>query len=299
MYSFSIRNGAGMARSIEEVMKLCKSAVTDIVVGTITWHPRHGNTGQTTGFNEKQGAYANAMNMPNVGMQAFVKLLPRLVEMAHSHGKKLIVSVAGDEPQQYGQMALACYKAGADFVEFNWGCPNSIESNGAVNPIPSQNPDLADNILQVARPMLKRIDRKIGVKISPLRDMKVLSSLFDIMLESKTVEEISACNTIPGQELINEDGSYALSYRVMGEGPLRHYGGLSGTPLKGVAVDIVHALTSWHKDIRVIALGGIFSGDDALEYLEKGACGFGCAAAYMTFGPKIFGEIASGIAEHL
>jgi dihydroorotate dehydrogenase len=135
--NLTIRNAAGTARTLDDVVHLCDSAVTDIVVGTFTWNPRRGNSGQTTGFNEKEKAFANAMNMPNVGFEALLEKLPLFVKLTHRSGKKLIVSVAGECPEQYGVMAVACYRLGADGVEYNFGCPNSFEVNGVQNPIPS------------------------------------------------------------------------------------------------------------------------------------------------------------------
>jgi dihydroorotate dehydrogenase len=297
----SIRNAAGIAKTPEDVLQLCNSAVTDIVVGSYTWLERRGNSGQTTGFNEREMAYANALNMPNMGKDALIQRLGCMVQLAHRHGKRLVVSVAGDEPVDYGEMALACYTAGADFVELNFGCPNKVDAGGVHKPIPSYEPELARTILGLARTRLNYASLKVGVKISPFdeNNLRMLSDLADACVESGIVEEFTACNTIGNQELLLEDGSYALNYRVLGEGPVMHTGGLSGKPLKAQALPIVNLLKLWHPHMRVIALGGIFSSEDALEYLEVRADGFGCGAAYMVYGKKIFSEITQGLAEVL
>lgn len=287
-----IRNAAGTAKSLGDVVQLCDSAVTSITVGSVTWLPRPGNIGTTTNFNVKEGAYSNSLGLPNVGIEAFARDLPAMAKMAHHHGKKLVVSVAGFSPREYIGMALRCYEEGADLVECNFGCPNVWSTEGR-KPIPSYDTELAREILQNAIPYLRRIDRKVSVKISPVGDTRTLVELADIIVECGVVHEVVACNTIPDQVPLLENGLHALSFKSAGALELNHVGGVSGKPLFKDSLALTRLLRCWlPKDIHILSAGGIFTGQEAQHFLDAGAYGFSCAAAYMVFGRKVFGDIA-------
>ena len=296
MDNLIIRNAAGTAKTVSDVRTLCNSAVNEITLGSMTWLPRSGNQGTTTGFNERESAYTNALGLPNMGFEKYMEVLFYIATTAQCKNKKLVASVAGFSPQEYTDMALGCYQRGVDLVEFNFGCPN-VWGDGGRKPIPSYDPELARDILQHAAPMLRSIGQRVSVKISPVKDDRVLAELADVMLESNIVCEIVGCNTIPDQDLLLEDGTHALSFMTDGDDTVKHVGGLSGKPLYTESLAIAGMLRTWlPNSIRVVAAGGIFTGTDAQGYLDKGAAGFECAAALMVYGPKIFGDIAQELA---
>jgi len=73
-------------------------------------------------------------------------------------------------------------------------------------------------------------------------------------------------------------------------------GGLSGKPVTDKALQTVAQLAQrLQKEIPVIGCGGIFSGDDALAYLEAGASLVQIYTGFIYRGPKLISEIRQSI----
>ncbi len=82
-----IGNGAGSVKSLDHVARACKGPMTRITVGSITVQPRVGNIGETYYFHPQDMWSLNSLGLPNPGMDAYKKLLPEMVKMAHGAGK--------------------------------------------------------------------------------------------------------------------------------------------------------------------------------------------------------------------
>lgn len=290
-----VGNGGGMVKTHEDVDRMTGSPANRIVAGSYTMDPRSGNIGTTAYHDEENNAYYNALGLPNQGSTSLYYSLPEMARLAHTWGKELVVDVAGFDPSEYADMALNAYRCGADLVRLNLGCPN-VHGVAGQKPIPSYYPDLIEDILQEVKSLLPT-GKMVSVKISPIVDDKLLAEVVTAIEYSQVVSEIVACNTVPNQGLLLPNGKEALSFRSSEGGELLHTGGLSGAPLKSRSLQMMQLLTTWVPQIQRIGCGGIFTGDDALEYLEAGAHGFEVATAYLLHGPRIFGDIYARLLE--
>ena len=75
-------------------------------------------------------------------------------------------------------------------------------------------------------------------------------------------------------------------------------GGLSGLPLKPIGVRCVYEISK-KADIPIIGCGGIFTWEDAVEYILAGATAIEIGSAIGYRGLKVFNEIKLGIIKYL
>ena len=71
-------------------------------------------------------------------------------------------------------------------------------------------------------------------------------------------------------------------------------GGLSGRPLRARSTEIVRYICK-HSDLPVIAVGGIFDADAALEKLDAGAALVQLYTGFIYRGPALIGEICNAL----
>lgn len=285
-----VGNAAGTIKTLEQVEKACNSAMTEITVGSITLKQQDGNKpdkgfGRVYYYHPTKQWSLNALGMPNMGLEEFLKVLPEMAKRTHAASKKLRVSVAGYSPEEYATLTSECYEGGADEVELNLGCPNVWGPDGSQKPIPSFDPLLTRSILtHVVR---KAGGRKVGVKISPVDRMDILEPLIAQINHSGTVSHVVACNTIPNEEDMGEDGHPALSFNIE-----NHKGGRAGKMLFQHSLMVCDQVRRMlHEKIELVGVGGIFTGAAAKRYLDGDCSGFQCATAYVEQGERLFSNL--------
>ncbi len=90
--------------------------------------------------------------------------------------------------------------------------------------------------------------------------------------EAAGADALSLINTITGMKIDIAKRTFALANKT---------GGLSGPAIKPVAVRMVYQCAS-AVDIPIIGMGGIQSGEDAVEFLMAGATAVAVGAANFT-----------------
>jgi dihydroorotate dehydrogenase (NAD+) catalytic subunit len=160
-----------------------------------------------------------------------------------------------------------------DFIEINISCPNS-EQHGMIFGI---NPDSSRAVVSAVK---KAVSVPLIVKLTPQAP-----DIADIArtCEDAGADAICAINTVgPGMAIDIESKRPILAFKK---------GGLSGPMIKPIAVrcvfDIYKAVS-----IPIIGLGGITTGEDAVEMVMAGAelVGIGTAVRYR--GIEVFQKIA-------
>ena len=289
-------NAAGTIKTLPEVEEACKSAMTEITVGSITMEPREGNKpdrgrGRVYYYHPTEHWSLNSLGLPNMGLTEYIKVLPQMVLMAHSAGKSLRASVAGFTPEEYRILTEECYAAGVDEAELNFGCPN-VWGEGGQKPIPSYDPALTESIYEEVDKHLAPLE-KVAIKISPVTEQEILTPILDLAIMSGFVSRVVGTNTIPNQEGVAEDGSPALSFNGS-----NHLGGLAGAGIFYQALDVMEFVADYtNGSLDVMAVGGISSGKTAAQHLRSGASGFQCATAYLERGPRLFTHIIEELTE--
>jgi dihydroorotate dehydrogenase (NAD+) catalytic subunit len=198
---------------------------------------------------ETSSGMLNAIGLENIGLEAFLsEKLPQLEKF----NTRIIVNFFGDTTQEYVEMAQALSGVErVDALEMNVSCPN-VEKGGLQF---SSNPDVLMAVVSAVR---KVTEKFLIVKLSPnVTDITVLAKA----AENAGADALSVCNTFVGMSIdINTRRPY-LANRT---------GGLSGPAIKPLALNLVYQ-TARAVQIPIIGIGGITSGEDAVEFLLAGA----------------------------
>lgn len=281
-------NGAGPeCKSLEEVERLARSAVSAIMVGSITVAKRPGNPGNV--YYNVPGVFSlNSLGLPCRGREYYYENLPEMARLARDVGKPLFVSIAGFSPVEYGELAELVLTRGGDLLEINLGCPN-IWSGSGQKQIACFDMTTTQIILQKVEDVCVRYHKHIpvAVKVSPFTDSYRLAELANFFAHSPLIVAVTATNTLPNAFAFNERGASAISPELSGG-----LAGLAGPALKQIALGQV---MQWKqllpKHIDVIGVGGICLGEDVRDYLQIGASAVQIATEYANRGPRVFSEI--------
>ncbi|MFW6160403.1 MAG: dihydroorotate dehydrogenase [Acidobacteriota bacterium] len=217
------------------------------VVKGLYFSPREGNPPPR--LVETSCGLINAIGLQGIGVKSFIKdILPRL----RQYETALIVNICGENDEEYARVAEFLDKEkGISFYELNISCPN-IKKDGRC---PSQDPELT---FQVVKRVKQATARPVMTKLSP--------NVTDIVAIARAAEEagsdaISLINTFLAMAIDPHSRKPRLN-NVMG--------GLSGPAIKPIALRMVYQVARSVK-IPVVGMGGICSGEDAVEFLVAGA----------------------------
>lgn len=135
----------------------------------------------------------------------------------------------------------------------------------------------------------KHIPKPILLKIAPDLTNEQLDDIVLIVKETKIDGIIATNTTISREELVTE----AAQIKEIGAG------GLSGVPLRKRATEVINYLsTKSEKSFPIIAVGGIHSGEDAIEKLNAGASLVQIYTGFIYEGPAIVKQINKAILKH-
>jgi len=198
---------------------------------------------------ETSSGMLNAIGLENIGLEAFLsEKLPQL----KNFNTRIIVNFFGDTTQEYVAMARALSNVERlDALEMNVSCPN-VEKGGLQF---SSDPEVLTEVVSSVR---KATEKFLIVKLSPnVTDITLLAKA----AENAGADALSVCNTFVGMSIDLKTRKPHLANRT---------GGLSGPAIKPLALNLVYQ-TVRAVQIPVIGIGGISSGEDAVEFLLAGA----------------------------
>ncbi len=218
-----------------------------IVVKGLYYSPRQGNTPPR--LVESASGLINAIGLPGIGVERFsTEILPRL----RPFNTPIIVNVCGNEEEEY--VAVVDFlnrQEGIAAYELNISCPN-VHREG-------QCPALApETTYSVVKRVKKRSARPLITKLSPN-----VSNIVEIALsaEEAGTDGLSLVNTFLAMAVDAESRKPKLA---------NVFGGLSGPAIKPLALRMVYQVAS-QVAVPVIGIGGIMTGEDAIEFMVVGA----------------------------
>jgi dihydroorotate dehydrogenase (NAD+) catalytic subunit len=223
---------------------------------------------------ETPAGMLNAIGLQNVGVEAFLKeRLPLLRE----RGARVVANFWGDSPEEFAECAARLDGVpGIVALELNAASPNRPEWGQVL----AADPAALGRIVSAVR---ARVRGPLWVKLSP--------NVSDVVVAGRAAAEagadaLCAVNTLRGMAIDLERGRPALASVT---------GGLSGPAIKPVALAMVWQLAA-ALPLPVVGLGGIRTGEDALEFLAAGAVAVqvGTATFYDPRAPlRVAGEMAA------
>lgn len=246
--------GAGVCKSPQVTKRWLP--VAPVVSGSYTPQPRSGNSGtlfypDTWEELQRLGYGLNRFGMPNMGCTAAADIF-----RSYTGGERLIISVAGFSPADYrdGIHAFADLYAVSAF-ELNFGCPNT--DHGCIFSF-----DLR-SMCETFEVVATVAEKPIWVKLSPYPNPRELGDVAGLIAEySHVVRAVVVTNTFPNGLIPNV------------KKPEEAHAGVSGPALRSVVPGQIRQFRALlPKEIDVIGVGGVSTGNHVVEYLNAGAAG--------------------------
>jgi dihydroorotate dehydrogenase (NAD+) catalytic subunit len=210
------------------------------VTKTVTPLPREGNA--PVRIAEAAGGMLNSIGLANPGIDVFVaEKLPRLADL----DVPVWVSVGAFSTADYGELCdrLDDHSEVAA-IELNVSCPN-------VDDVPA-------NVADIVRSARAATRKPLYAKLS--------AAVPDVAEVARAAADAGA----DGLSLVNTVVGLALDDRTLQPRLSRAVGGLSGPPLKAIALAAVFVCYR-ATGLPIVGMGGVASGLDALELLAAGA----------------------------
>lgn len=208
--------------------------------------PWKGNEGVRVA--ETTSGMLNCIGLENPGAPYFIQhYLPEVRKLS----TVFIANMVGKSVEEYAECARMLTVPGISALEVNISCPNVKEGGAAFGTDPAQ-------AAAVTRAVKDATTLPVIVKLSP--------NVTDIVSIAKAVEDAGADSI----SLINTLLGIAIDTRTRRPILGNITGGLSGPAIKPVALRMVWQTAKAVK-IPVCGLGGIMTGEDAIEFMMAGA----------------------------
>lgn len=218
------------------------------------------------------------VGLQNPGVQEFVELdLPRLVRA----GTPVVASIAGASLEEYLRVASFLQgRSGIVALEVYLGAPD--EERGRGEPFSAR----SDRVHEVVGGVSRTSRLPVFVKLPALG--------------TALVEMARTCVRAGAHGVTLIDGVPGLAVDAQGmrprlAGPL---GALSGPAIKPIALAAVYQVARAMPDTPIMGVGGITTGEDAVEFLLAGAWAVQVGTA-MLVDPAAPTEIAQGVLRYL
>ncbi|HEX7257412.1 MAG TPA: dihydroorotate dehydrogenase [Nitrososphaeraceae archaeon] len=251
--------------------RLYNDGLGAIVSKSISVSPLEGYKGPTVVSLGEKG-YLNAVGLSNPGSDAFAN------EIINNQ-TPLIVSIVGSSVSEFPKLISKFDKLNILGYEINLSCPHVAKMGMEVG----DDPELVIKIIKTIKSKTKKpIIIKVGIGNT---DVLKLATI----IQESGADAITAINTIRAMTINVDTGMPILSNKI---------GGLSGIPLKPIGVRCVYEISK-KVTIPVIGCGGIFTWEDALEYILAGATAIELGSVIGYEGLKAFNQIKLGIIRYL
>ncbi|MCR5557542.1 MAG: dihydroorotate dehydrogenase [Butyrivibrio sp.] len=225
---------------------------------------------------EVYGGMLNAIGLQNPGIDVFIE---RDLKFLESYDTGVIVNVCGKTVEEYLEVVERLgEEKRVDMLEINVSCPNVKEGAIAFGQNKDALFDITSRIKKVAK---QPIIMKLSPNVTSISEMAKAA-------EAAGADAISLINTITGMKIDIHKRKFALANKT---------GGMSGPAIKPVAVRMVYEASHAVK-IPVIGMGGIATGEDAIEFIMAGATAVAVGA--MNFhDPYATENVLNGIIEYM
>ena len=234
----------GYGREFAEFIELNK--LGGICTKGTSLKPRAGN--KPPRVYETPAGMLNAIGLQNPGVEYFMNNdLPYLKKFDTA----IIVNACGSTIEDYVELAKVLNTLDIDGVELNLSCPNVKAGCLAFG-------TTYEGVKEVTSKVRKVLDKPLIVKLTP--------NVTDITMPAKGAKDAGA----EGVSLINTLLGMSIDIHKRRPHLANNTGGLSGPCVKPVAVRMVYQVAQ-AVDIPILGLGGITTGEDAIEFMLAGA----------------------------
>ena len=189
----------------------------------------------------------NAMGLPNPGINEFGEEIKKLKRL----NAPIIGSIFGASSKEFVELGKKMQSHGANALELNMSCPHA---KGYGLEIGSD--------LRLVKDITSKVKESVEIPVF----VKLSSNIANLGEIAKAAEKgnadgIVAINTIKAMKIDIELKIPVLANKI---------GGYSGKAIKPIGVRCVYEIAE-NVDIPIIGVGGVTTGEDALEYIMAGA----------------------------
>ena len=258
--------------SLDVFNRLYRSGAGAVVTKSLSTEPWEGYPNPTI-FGVKGGGWLNAVGLSNPGAANFAKMIQP------NQNIPIIVSLVGSIPEDFEMMINQFQNCKVTAFELNLSCPHVAKVGLEVG----DDPELVKKIVRMVK---KTCDVPVIAKVG-LGTSNYLDTV-SAAIESG-INAITAINTVRAIAIDVETQRPILSNK---------FGGLSGTPIKPIALRCVYEIALKH-DIPIIGCGGISTWEDAVEFFLAGASAIQLGSAIGNNWIDVFEEINVGILQYM
>jgi len=189
----------------------------------------------------------NAMGLPNPGIDNFGKE----INLLKKSKTPVVGSIYGANQKEFADLSQKMEDYGASALELNLSCPHAKKYGLEVGCDPRLVQEITSSVKEI-------VSIPVFVKISPN-----VTNIVEIAkaAESGNADAIVAINTVKAMKIDLEVRKPILSNK---------FGGYSGKAIKPIGIRCVYEIAE-NVDIPIIGVGGILTGEDAIEYFMAGA----------------------------
>ena len=234
----------GYGREYEEFYSL--SELGGIATKGTTAQKRTGNLAPRIA--ETPAGMLNSVGLQNGGIDNFIaNELPNLLQK----NTVILANIAGSTPEECAEVASKLDDTDVHMIELNISCPNVKQGGAAFG----TSCTMAEQVTSAVR---KATSKPLVVKLSPN-----VTSITDIAkaVESAGADAVSLINTLLGMRIDVNTRRPVLRNNV---------GGLSGSAIFPIAVRMIWQVAN-AVQIPIIGMGGVTSGENAIELMMAGA----------------------------
>ena len=252
--------------------RLYLSGAGAVVSKSISIKPIEGYRNPTI-VSLENSSYINAVGLSNPGAEEFSN------EIVSNKKVPIIISLVGTSEIEFPLMLKKFNNLNIVGYEINLSCPHVAKMGMEVG----DDPEMVGRIVKTIKSNTsKPVIIKVGVGSTDI--LKIAKVAID-----SGADAITAINTIRAMTINIETGMPVLSNKI---------GGLSGKSLKHIAIRCVYEISK-NLQIPVIGCGGIFTWQDAVEFMLAGASVVQLGSVIGYEGITAFRNISCGIKKYL
>jgi dihydroorotate dehydrogenase (NAD+) catalytic subunit len=252
--------------------RLYKLGVGAIVSKSISSSPIEGYRNPSI-VSLNGSSYLNAVGLANPGADAFSE------EIRGNDNLPIIVSLVGSSENEFPALVKKFDNLNIIGYEINLSCPHVAKMGIEVG----DDPELVYRIVKATKiRTAKPVFVKVGVGNTDVLSVASIA-------KDAGADGITAINTLRAMAIDIDTGIPILANKI---------GGLSGRSIKPLAIRCIYEITK-KVGVPVMACGGIFDWEDAVEAMLAGASAVQLGSVLATRGLSSFYSICSGIEGYL
>ena len=258
--------------SLDVFRRVVGAGAGAVVTKSLSKEPWEGYPNPTI-FSVGDGGWLNAVGLSNPGAENFAKMISDNTDVP------IIVSLVGSVDSDFEFMIKQFENCNVAAYEINFSCPHVAKVGLEVG----DDPELVKSIVNATKNSTNvPIIAKVG--LGTTHYIKTVEAAINAGIDA-----ITAINTVRAMAIDVETQRPILSNKI---------GGLSGTPIKPIAVRCVFEISSKY-DIPIIGCGGVSTWEDAVEFILAGASAVQLGSAVGDNWIEVFGNINNGIENYM